>query len=246
MPASSDYIVYVDESGDHNLVNLDPQYPVFVLAFCIFPIASYVDEVVPQALRLKFDFFGHDIVVLHEREIRKSAPPFDILLDASVRKPFLERLDRLITTSRFGIVACVIDKARFRNRRGLDISPYEVALEFGLERVFLQLQQRGQRGRKTHVVFESRGRTEDADLERQFARVMETTTMVGMPETLEFRCASKLTNSTGLQVADMVARPIGLHVLRPEQSNHAWDVLQQKIVRSRQGRIEGYGLKIYP
>ncbi len=29
----SDYIVYVDESGDHGLQNLDPNYPVFVLAF---------------------------------------------------------------------------------------------------------------------------------------------------------------------------------------------------------------------
>jgi hypothetical protein len=29
----SDYIVYVDESGDHGLVSVDPEYPVFVLAF---------------------------------------------------------------------------------------------------------------------------------------------------------------------------------------------------------------------
>jgi hypothetical protein len=27
----SDYIVYVDESGDHGLVNIDTQYPIFVL-----------------------------------------------------------------------------------------------------------------------------------------------------------------------------------------------------------------------
>lgn len=32
----SDYIVYVDESGDHGLKNIDNNYPVFVLAFCIF------------------------------------------------------------------------------------------------------------------------------------------------------------------------------------------------------------------
>jgi len=25
-----DYIVYVDESGDHNLVDFDPEYPIFV------------------------------------------------------------------------------------------------------------------------------------------------------------------------------------------------------------------------
>ncbi|MCH8553147.1 MAG: DUF3800 domain-containing protein [Natronospirillum sp.] len=32
----SKYIVYVDESGDHNLQSLDESYPVFVLAFCVF------------------------------------------------------------------------------------------------------------------------------------------------------------------------------------------------------------------
>jgi hypothetical protein len=31
-----DYIVYVDESGDHGLRSMDPNYPLFVLAFCIF------------------------------------------------------------------------------------------------------------------------------------------------------------------------------------------------------------------
>ena len=31
----SDYIVYVDESGDHGL-KIAPLYPIFVLAFCVF------------------------------------------------------------------------------------------------------------------------------------------------------------------------------------------------------------------
>ena len=32
----SDYIVYVDESGDHGLKTIDENYPVFVLAFLYF------------------------------------------------------------------------------------------------------------------------------------------------------------------------------------------------------------------
>ena len=32
----SDYIVYVDEAGDHSLDHIDSNFPVFVLAFCIF------------------------------------------------------------------------------------------------------------------------------------------------------------------------------------------------------------------
>lgn len=49
-----DYIIYVDESGDHSLTEINPEFPRFVLAFCIFPIAEYVEHVVPQVERLKF------------------------------------------------------------------------------------------------------------------------------------------------------------------------------------------------
>jgi hypothetical protein len=240
-----DYIVYVDESGDHNMIDFDPDYPRFVLAFCIYPVAEYVDVVVPMVERLKFDFFGHDMVVLHEREIRQSRPPFDFLLDARVREPFMTRLDELVSRPRFGIVATVIRKPEFKERMGLDVSPYNVALEYGLERVFLQLQARNQVGRRTFVVFEGRGRKEDAELELEFRRIMDDTRMRGMPQTLQFICVSKQSNSPGLQVADLVARPIGIHDLRPHQPNHAWDVLSPKLVR-RDDRVHGIGLKVYP
>ncbi|WP_338012591.1 DUF3800 domain-containing protein [Rhizobium sp. LCM 4573] len=32
----SDFIIYVDESGDHSLTSIDVNYPIFVLSFCIF------------------------------------------------------------------------------------------------------------------------------------------------------------------------------------------------------------------
>ena len=67
----SDYIVFADESGDHGLDKIDAGYPVFVLAFCIFRKQHYIDEVVPALQRLKVRHFGHDQVVLHERDIRK-------------------------------------------------------------------------------------------------------------------------------------------------------------------------------
>ena len=244
--SQGDYVVFVDESGDHNLTSFDPLYPRFVLAFCVFPIREYVEVAVPLVERLKFDYFGHDLVVFHEREIRQSRAPFSFLLDAALRAPFLERLDELISAPRFGIVSTVIRKPEFVRRRGTDVSPYDIALEYGLERVFLQLQQRSQTGRRTKVIFEGRGRAEDAELESSFGRIMDETTQRCMAQTLDFLCASKQTNSAGLQVADLVARPIGIHDLRPDQPNHAWDMLEPKIVRGPAGQIEGYGLKLYP
>ena len=242
----SDYVVFVDESGDHSLTEINPVYPRFVLAFCIYPVDEYVLRVVPAVERMKFDFFGHDMVVLHEREIRKSLPPFDLLRVPHVRDSFMGRLEELIAKPRFGIVATAIRKNEFKQRVGADVSPYHVALEFGLERVFLQLQDRGQVGRRVFVIFESRGKDEDRELELEFRRIMDRTNMRGMPQTLNFLCVSKQVNSPGLQVADLVARPIGIHDLRPNQPNRAWEILRDKVVRSPEGEMYGYGLKVYP
>jgi hypothetical protein len=40
MPDFSDFIVYADESGDHGLVSIDPQFPVFALTFCVMRKAT--------------------------------------------------------------------------------------------------------------------------------------------------------------------------------------------------------------
>ena len=43
----SDFVTYADESGDHSLTSINPDFPVFCLTFCIFPVHTYVTEVVP-------------------------------------------------------------------------------------------------------------------------------------------------------------------------------------------------------
>jgi len=95
MPKFSNYIVYVDESGDHSLQNVNPQYPVFVLAFCIFKIKDYTDIVTPKIQQFKFEHFGHDVVILHEREIRKREPPFEMLMNGEKRKDFMSGLNSI-------------------------------------------------------------------------------------------------------------------------------------------------------
>lgn len=75
----SDYVIYADESGDHSLKSVDPDYPIFVLTFCIFRKDDYARIVSPAIQELKFQHFGHDLVVLHEHGIRKRHPPFQLL-----------------------------------------------------------------------------------------------------------------------------------------------------------------------
>lgn len=60
----SDFIVFVDESGDHSLTSIDAGYPVFVLTFCIFRKKYYSEIVTPGLRMLKFETFGHDMILL--------------------------------------------------------------------------------------------------------------------------------------------------------------------------------------
>ena len=240
-----DYIVYVDESGDHNLANPNLSYPMFVLAFCIFHIPTYGSQIVPSIEWLKFKYWGHDMIVLHEMDIRKERPPFQILRAPEVRQSFMEDLTGIIDRAPFTVVASAIKKDVYREQ-GRAHNPYHVALEHGLERVYLHLQSLQQRGKKIHVVFEGRGAKEDAELELEFRRIMDATSVQGMADTLRFLCVSKKSNSSGLQLADMVARPIGLKILRPEQPNRAWNIIEPKLRRSPGGKIDGWGLKVFP
>jgi hypothetical protein len=75
----SDYIVFVDESGDHGLESIDPNYPVFVLEFCVFAKTDYSNKLVPALQRFKFEHFGHDQVILHEVDIRRDRKDFSFL-----------------------------------------------------------------------------------------------------------------------------------------------------------------------
>jgi hypothetical protein len=56
----------------------------------------------------------------------------------------------------------------------------------------------------------------------------------------------KKSNSAGLQLADLVARPVGMSVLRPDQQNRAFDVLRTKFYASEAGKPNGWGLKCFP
>ena len=237
----SDYIVYVDESGDHSLDVIDKDYPFFVLAFCVFHKQSYIEQVVPQLQAFKFKFYGHDMVVLHEHEIRKSKPPVNILLDKSVREPVLEGLNTLVEAAPFSIIASVIDKQTHLTRYGHNAqSPYDLSLLFCMERLQHFLEAKQQSEKQTHIVLERRGRKEDDELELVFRRYCDQNNFPFHP-----MFAHKQNNSAGLQLADLVARPIGRHVMNPNQPNRAYDRLQKKLYQPK-GSADGWGLKVFP
>lgn len=241
----SDYIVFADESGTPVLENPDPTFPVFVLNCVLVAKDVYCRDVVPKIQRLKFDSVGHDQLILHERDIRRQQNGFAFLqVSPRARDAFIERINDLVSDVDVTLVAAVIDKVRLARKYSSPWSPYQIALHFCMETILSRMLELGQQGRKVHVVFESRGRSEDRELELYFRRITSNQANWGA-KTLDFTAVeweplftSKASNSTGLQLADLMARPIALKMLRPSQSNRAFDILRPKL---RYG-----GLKYFP
>ena len=223
-----DHIVFVDESGDHSLDSINERYPIFVLSLCVFKKETYIHQVAPALGMLKLSFFGHDTTVLHEYEIRKKEGAFH-RLGKEQREKLLEELHILIQQADFTLIPIVIDKASLK-KSGIDTpNVYHLAMQYGLEMLYKYLRDCSQEDLKTHVIFEARGKAEDLALEMEFRRVCDYQNSELKLLPFEIVIADKKTNSCGLQVADLVARPIGLSVLRPNQPNRAVEVIKNKI-----------------
>ena len=238
----SNYIVFADESGDHGLVSIDSQFPIFALVFCVFEKAAYTTEIEPAFRQLKFKYFGHDAVVFHEREIRKQEPPFAFLRQAETREAFMADLTAVMTDARFYAYCAVIDKLKHKERYTDPWNPYEIAMQFCMEKLSNRLVADGQRGRLTHVLFEARGRQEDRQLELEFRRVADNQKRGGWRAVdfqrtpLEPVFVPKAANLAGHQLSDLIARPLALRAIRPDQSNRAAEVVANRV----------WDLKVFP
>lgn len=247
----SDYVVYVDESGDHSLASIDPGYPVFVLALCVFHKRHYSEQIIPAVEKLKFNYFGHDSVVLHENEISKQKGAFAFLSHRPTRIGFMEQLNSIMEASNFILITCVVDKTRLSRSEGTSSNPYHIALSICLNALHGFLAEKGQETLRTHVVVECRGKKEDSELELEFRRLLDGSSAGGQRLPFEMVFADKKTNLTGLQLADLVARPVGVNYLRPAQVNQAFEVLKRKFYcdggRASVGMgYENVGLMVYP
>jgi hypothetical protein len=205
------YIVYADESGS---TTLDPAYPVFVLAFCLFEVETYISKVVPAFQNLKFETFGHDMVVLHEREIRRAIGKFAFLNTESLRDQFLGKLSCAIEVAEFEIFAAIVDRLPFGG------DTYLLALESGASQIRDYLSKHKIDESDVSIVLESRSKKQD----RQVADALIKMGYLGIHTT-----APKSAMSTGLQIADLVARPIGINHVRPNSNNRSFELLKSKL-----------------
>ena len=171
---------------------------------------------------------------------------FLFLIRQSVRERFVDCLSGLMKELPATVIAVIIDKPKFVARYVNPVGPYSYAMQAGLERVFRYLEGSGEAARVTPVIVERRGAKEDTALELAFRRVCDGANAVAQRLPLQLVMVSKASNCAGLQFADLMARPVGLHHLRPDQPNRAFEIIEPKLRRSPAGKVDGWGIKRLP
>ena len=202
-------LVYVDESGAPNLRSPDPNYPLFVMAGCVFDAEESCQGLAQATCTLKIGHFHTDAIILHESEIRKQLGPFYFQGDTSRRLAFVDELSNLVNLHVPQVIAAAILP-----------SIIEIDAEArAVESLWATLQEYPHS--PTRWIFERRGKKEDEHVRQTLLRLN------GEAASVEF--VPKLRGLPGLEMADMVARPIGLSVLRPTQTNRALDCIRQRL-----------------
>ena len=101
--------LFLDESGDHNLSKIGPEYPIFVLGGVI--VEDYDEHQLTERLsEFKRDMFRATDIILHTADITRNRNGFEALQDSRFRDQFRDRLNELMRTLSYSVVACAIQK----------------------------------------------------------------------------------------------------------------------------------------
>ncbi|HVS05500.1 MAG TPA: DUF3800 domain-containing protein [Candidatus Dormibacteraeota bacterium] len=247
--------VFVDECGSHSLAAND-SFGAFVLAAVLIRDADHL-TVSREWRRWKRNTFGSSKIIVHEPDFRQGLGPFGGSI--AKRQQLKESLDRIIDQLPFAAVACVINRADYRKWLGdfkspdisLPAHPYLMSLDFLMERLLMVLEN-DFGGARASVVVEARGPKEDAALQYEFARLhLDGTTYIAptwfrqrLPPGMLFR--TKKDTLTGLELADLLARPCGEKVLNPTSTPDRWPVFRTKLCLGQETKHSILGLKILP
>jgi len=247
MAEFSNYIVYVDESGDANWGAVKA-YPLLCLNYCLFEKEYYLEKLVPEFNRLKFKYWGSDNIVLHEADLRRSNKISNPAVRSKYealrgerRREFMTDLSQLMEDARFNCFCVIIDKNKVPDKyRAFD--PYHISLSRGFRQIqsYLKTHMPDELEKELHVVFEKRGNADDAALSKAYQQIRLDGSLILKTSAYSFQnfrleLMDKLSNSTGLQIADLTARPIGNHYLhqsgqRQETDQRSIEILLPKLL----------------
>ena len=244
------YHLFLDETGDHGLTFIDENFPIFLLAGCLFEDSEYL-KLSEEVNKLKREFFSTIEVILHSRDIRKCEGSFQILFNLDIKKRFYEQLNKVILNAKFTIIAVAIDKKKHIEKYGkVADNPYSICLSYILERLIFCTDNKSVSS-TVSIVIEKRGKREDQQLLAHYNGIIDRGTFHVVPNRfknriVDFSMFAKKDNNNGLQVADLCAYPLARHVLNSEEPYIPFAIIKSKLYCNGLGKVDGYGLKVFP
>jgi hypothetical protein len=225
-------ILFLDESGDHNLIKIDNQYPIFVLGGIIVD-EQYLPILNEKVDEFKIDMFGTKDIILHTADISRNKNGFENLKDSAFRSKFLNKMNILMDELQYDIIACVIKKDEHIKKYSQSaIDPYILSLNILVEQFYINLKQSKQDG---YIVAEKRNRILDNELELAWLslKIKGTKHIKGseIDQYIEnLRLENKNLNTNALQLADLIVSPIGRYILG-KTIRKDFDIIKSKFLK---------------
>ena len=238
--------LFLDESGDHNLIKIDMQYPIFVLGGIIID-DDYLSILNEKVDEFKLEVFGTRDIILHTADITRNKNGFERLIEKEFRENFYTKLNNLMDELNYTIVACVIRKDEHFNKYGDSaIDPYLLSLNVIVEKFCLYLRHNKELG---SIIAEKRDRTLDHELELSWLnlKIRGTKHLKGseIEDSIEsLKLEHKHLNTNALQIADLVVTPIGRYVLG-KNLRKDFEIIKSKFLQLSKQKEE-FGLVVLP
>jgi hypothetical protein len=246
-------VMFLDESGNHDLNKVNPNYPVFVLGGVIVDRAHLRNTIEPELQQFKMKHFGRTDVILHTVAMGKGRGDYAFLADPTNRATFYMDLNAVLLRWDYQVVACVFELPRYvaQFTSTTPADPYRHGLEILIERFCEELGEELDAG---FVCAEKRNPGLDRELMDAWQELRTNAAGTGSARSqeidskiIDLSLKDKRLNMAGLQLADMVVTPPGRHVAgRPPNPNQVqWTVVEKKL-RRVEGAYIGAGLTILP
>ncbi len=241
-------ILFLDESGDHNLTVIDPQHPIFVLGGVIAYRDYSLGEITAKLNTFKMGLFGTTDITLHTADSTRQRNGFERMKEREFCNKFYTKLNQLISELDITIVACAIMKQQHMDKYGLGaVDPYHLSLNILAERFCFDI---GDNSPKGKIVAEARDSTLNHQLEIAWLNVKVSGTHFLQAIDINRRIDSlvlktKQDRIAGLEIADAIVTPIARRVLR-RTSKIDLSVIKEKMRKNHLGEVMGYGLVLLP
>lgn len=228
----SHYHFFIDESGDHSLININKDFPYFTLCWILISDTEY-KKLEQSIIDMKTSLFETNDVILHSRDIRKCEWYFSKLFDLNFKKDFYSRLNQTIEETNFQIISNTVQKESYIEKYWKSaVNPYKISLSYVLERMIFCLD--GLQGKTIQIHIEKRGKKEDIELLKHYNMILDQGTYYVDPERFQSKIVEcmfrkKYDNDIGIQIADLCAYPIISAIKNNDYSNPAYQVIENKI-----------------